>query len=62
MPARTRQVRAKSKECSELLYGRRFPLRQKGVVYKSYERSAIIYGSEAWCMKENEMGILRRTW
>ena len=47
-------------ECSELLYGRRFSLRLKGVVYKSYVRPAILYGSEAWCLKESEMGILRR--
>ena len=44
-----------------MLYGRRFPLRLKGAVYWSYVRSAILYGSEAWCLKESEMGILRRT-
>ena len=47
--------------CSELLYDRRFSLRLKGVVYGSYIRSAVLYGSEAWCLKESEMGILRRT-
>ena len=26
-----------------------------------YVRSAILYGSEAWCLNEGEMGILRRT-
>ena len=46
----------------ELLYGRRFPLQLKGVVYKSYVRPAILYGREAWCLKESEMGILRRTY
>ena len=30
--------------CGELLYGRRFSLRLKGAVYKSY----VLYGSEAW--------------
>ena len=49
------------RECGEMLYGRRFPLRLKGAVNKSYVRSAILYGSEAWCLKESEMGILRRT-
>ena len=33
----------------KLLYGRGFPLRLK------------VYGSEAWCLKESEKGILRRT-
>ena len=44
-----------------LLYGRRFPLRLKGAICKSYVWPAILYGSEAWCLKEGEMGILRRT-
>ena len=35
-------------ECRELLHGMRFPLKLKGAVYKSYVRSAILYGSEAW--------------
>ena len=30
-------------------------------VHKSYIRPAILHGSEAWCQKESEMGILRRT-
>ena len=34
---------------------------RKGAVYKSYVRPAILYGSEALCLKESEMGILRRT-
>ena len=45
--ARTRYGCVKCKECGELLYGRRFPLRLKGVVYKSYVRPAMLYGSEA---------------
>ena len=32
--------------CSELLYGRRFCLRLKGAVYKSYVRPAALYGTE----------------
>ena len=43
-----------------MLHGRRFPQKLKGAVYKSYIRPAILYGSEAWCLKESEMGILRR--
>ena len=48
------------RECGELLYGRRFPLRLKRAVYKSYVWPAILCGSES-CPKESEMGILRRT-
>ena len=43
--ARTRCGWAKHMECGELLYGRRFPLKLKGVVYKSYVRPATLYGS-----------------
>ena len=59
--ARTRCGSVKLRECVELLYGRRFPLMLKWAVYSSYVRSAILYGSEACCLKESEMGILRRT-
>ena len=33
----------------------------KGMVYRSCVRSVMLYGSETWCMTENEMAILRRT-
>ena len=59
--ARTRCGWLKLRECIELLYGRRFPQKLKGAAYKNYVRPAILYGSEAWCLKESEMGILRRT-
>ena len=49
------------RECCELMYGGRFPLRLKGTVYKSYTSPAILYGGDAWCLKEGEMGILQRT-
>ena len=48
-------------ECGELLYGRRFPIKLRGAVCKSYVRPSILYGSEAWCLKESKMGILQRT-
>ena len=51
----------KISECSEFFYGMRFPLRLKGAVYRSYVRPEILYGSEAWCLKESEMVILLRT-
>ena len=47
--------------CGDLLYGRRFRLRLKGAVYGSHVWPAMLYGSEASCLKEGEMGILRRT-
>ena len=56
--ARTRCGWVTFRECGELLYGRRFPLRLKGAVYTSYIRLAILYGSEAWCLRESKMGIL----
>ena len=51
----------KFRECVELLLGNRFPLKMKGKVYRYCVRSAMLYGSEAWCLKENEKAILRRT-
>ena len=56
--ARTRCGWVKFRECGELVYGRRFPLRPKGAVYESYVRPAILYGSEAWCLNESVMGFL----
>ena len=48
----------KFRECGELLRGRRF-LRMKGMVYRSCVRSAMLYGSETWCLRETKMAILR---
>ena len=47
------------RECGELLLGHRCSLKMKGKVYHCCVRSAILYGSEAWCLKENEKAILR---
>ena len=57
MTARTRCGWVKFWECSEFLYGRRCPLILDKAVYGSYVRPAILYGSEAWCLKESEIGI-----
>ena len=51
----------KFKECGELLNSKRFSLKMKGMVYLSFVRSAMLYGSETWCLRDNEMAILRRT-
>ena len=50
--ARTRCGWVKLRECGELLYGKRFPLKLEGAVHKSYVRPAILNGSEAWCLKK----------
>ena len=50
----------KFRECSEILKGRRFSLKMGEKVYKSFVRSAMLYGSEAWCLREKEMALLRR--
>ena len=49
----------KLKKCGKLLYGRIFPQKLKSAVYMGYVRPANLYGSEAWCLKESEMGILK---
>ena len=59
--ARVRIGWIRFRECGELLLGNRFPLKMKEKVYCCCVRSAIPYGSEAWCLKENEKPILRRT-
>ena len=42
------------------MLGNRFPLRMKSKVYCCCIRSAILYGSETWCLKENKKAILSR--
>ena len=59
--ARTRIGWIKCRECDELFYGRKFSLKMKGWIYRSCVRSAIMYGSETWCLRKNEIAILRRT-
>ena len=58
MNVRTRCGWLKFRECGELLYGRRFPLRLNGAVYKSYVWPAMLYGSEAWCLRGSVVGFL----
>ena len=52
LTSRTRCGLVKLRECGELLHGRKFPLKLKGAVYKSYVKLAILHESEAWCLKE----------
>ena len=46
------------RECGELLHGRRFPLMLYGAFYESYVMPALLYRSEASCLKESRMEIL----
>ena len=59
--ARVRIGWVRFRKCGELLLGNRFPLKMKDKVYLCCVRLAILYGSETWCLKENEKAILRRT-
>ena len=58
MTARTRCEWIKFRECSDLLFGWMFPLMLIGAVYESYIRPTMLYGREAWCLKESDIGIL----
>ena len=49
--ARARCGRAKIGECDKPSYGKTFPPRLKGAVYRSYVKATILYGREAWCLK-----------
>ena len=59
--ARVRIGWERFRECGELLLENKFSLRMKSKVYRCCERSAMLYGSKAWCFKKNEKAILRRT-
>ena len=60
LTAITRVGWKKFRERGEILFGKKFFLRMKGKMYKIYVRSAMLYGSETWCLRENEIAILRR--
>ena len=44
--SRTRLGWVKFRECQDLLCGKKFPLRIKGIGYKSCVRSTMLHGSE----------------
>ena len=58
MTARARIGWVKIRECGELLNSKRFSLKVKGMVYRSCVKVAMFYGSETWCLRENEIAIL----
>ena len=49
------------RKCGELFPRNRFSLKMECKVHCCCIISAILYRSEAWCLKENEKAILRRT-
>ena len=51
----------KFRECSEILKRQKVFIKDEEKIYKSCVRSAMLYGSEAWCLREKEMAILKRT-
>ena len=61
--ARARIGWVKFRECGELLNSKRFLVKLEGMVYRSCVRSPMLYGSETWCLRKNEleMAILRKT-
>ena len=59
--ARVRIDWVRFRECGELLLENRFPLKMKSKFYRCCIRSAVLYRSTAWCLKENEKAISRRT-
>ena len=59
--ARARIGWVKFRECGELLNSKRFSLKLKGMVYRGCVRSAMSYGSETWCLRENERAVFRKT-
>ena len=50
--ARERNGWVRFRECRELLLGNKFLLRMKDKVYCCCVRSAILYGSETWCLRK----------
>ena len=62
MTARTRCGWAMFRDCGELLYGRRFPLRLNGAVNTSYVRPAILEVKHgAWKKVRLELRRTERT-
>ena len=57
---RTRIGWVRFRECVEVLYGKCFSLRLKEKVFQICMQSAMLYGSETWCLNDKEV-ILRRT-
>ena len=58
---RVRCAWSKFKEHAPILTTRRASLKLKGKIYKACARSVLIYGSETWAVKVEDMKRLQRT-
>lgn len=58
---RVRCAWSKFRELSDLLTNKEVSLRLKGKIYTTCVRSAMLYGSETWALKAEEMARLDRT-
>ena len=59
--ARIRCVWAKFRELAPILTSRGASLKMKGKIYKTCVRSVMVYGSETWAMRVEDMHRLERT-
>ena len=59
--AKTRIGWMKFMECNEILKTQEVLLKMKEKVHKRCVKSAVLHGSETWCLREKEMAILSRT-
>ena len=59
--SRTRLRWIKLRKCQDLPCRTKYPFKIKGSVKKNYVRSAMLIGSETWCLGLNEIQIWQRT-
>jgi hypothetical protein len=59
--ARVRSAWAKFRELAPILTSRGASLKIKGKVYKACVQRVLVYGSETWPMKTEDMNRLKRT-
>ena len=59
LTAGTRNGWIKLEECGELFNGRKLSLKMKRLIYRSCARSAMLYRSETWSLREDEMAIMK---
>src|SRR5260221_5745746 len=59
--ARVRCAWAKFKELAPILTSRGASFKVKGKVYKAFVQSVLVYGSQTWPMKVDDLGRLQRT-
>jgi len=59
--ARTRIGWMKFRKYGEIIYEKWYSQKLKRKIYRNCVRSAVLYGSETWCLEEKELSILKRT-